>query len=501
MNDAQSYRRILKSSSIIGGASVLNILIGLLRYKVAALLLGPAGIGAIGLLTNIVATAGVIAGLGLATVGTRQIAEAAGEDDRARLAVARRALAWGTAILALIGGIGLWLLRAEVSGWVAGGAIGARDMAWLACATALTVGGGSQTALLNGLRRVGDLAIVSVASGALATVVGIACLWAFGAEGILGFVVATPAAAFVIGHLLVRRLPRVEAPAPALAALWPQWRAMARIGASFMLASLVGTVAQLFVRSYLQHHAGAETLGFFQASWLISMNYMTFVLAAMGADYYPRLTAVIRDHAQANAIVNQQTEVALLLGAPVLIAMVGLAPFLVHLLYAASFAPAAGVLRLQTIGDALKIVSWPLGFVILASGRGMLFLLSEAMAMAVFCAVTVVLLPRLGVAATGVAFIALYAAYLPWVHWQARRYTGFRWTGDNAGALAAIVAVLAVVAALGHWSAWAGALTGCMAAAAAAWRSAERLSRMSGLAGGAGSLAGIVRQRWRRGAA
>ena len=39
-----SYHRILKSTSIIGRATFINITIGLLRSKVLAVLLGPAGI-------------------------------------------------------------------------------------------------------------------------------------------------------------------------------------------------------------------------------------------------------------------------------------------------------------------------------------------------------------------------------------------------------------------------------------------------------------------------
>ena len=44
-----SHRQILRSSFIIGGASVINILVGLLRIKVVAVLLGPAGVGLIGI--------------------------------------------------------------------------------------------------------------------------------------------------------------------------------------------------------------------------------------------------------------------------------------------------------------------------------------------------------------------------------------------------------------------------------------------------------------------
>ena len=75
-DEGKSYRQILRSTSIIGGASVINILIGLVRVKVAAVLLGPAGVGLMGLFSNLIATAANVAALGMGTVGTRQIAEA-----------------------------------------------------------------------------------------------------------------------------------------------------------------------------------------------------------------------------------------------------------------------------------------------------------------------------------------------------------------------------------------------------------------------------------------
>ena len=40
MSEGSSYKQILRSSSIIGGASVVNILVSLERTKVAAFVLG-----------------------------------------------------------------------------------------------------------------------------------------------------------------------------------------------------------------------------------------------------------------------------------------------------------------------------------------------------------------------------------------------------------------------------------------------------------------------------
>lgn len=82
-----SYRRILKTSSITGGSSVINILIGLPRVKVLAILLGPSGVGLVGLYTGLMSMATVIASMGGGTIGTRQIAEAIGKEDDEALAV------------------------------------------------------------------------------------------------------------------------------------------------------------------------------------------------------------------------------------------------------------------------------------------------------------------------------------------------------------------------------------------------------------------------------
>jgi antigen flippase len=45
----ESYGQILKSSALVGGSSVLNVGIGIIRTKAMAMLLGPAGFGLFGL--------------------------------------------------------------------------------------------------------------------------------------------------------------------------------------------------------------------------------------------------------------------------------------------------------------------------------------------------------------------------------------------------------------------------------------------------------------------
>lgn len=477
---------------------MVNILIGLLRLKVVAVLLGPAGLGLIGLLHNLMVSASTVAALGFGTVGTRQIAEAAGRQDQAGVDTARRALFWGTLGLAVAGGAMLWALRDLLADKVFADPDLSPLIGWLALGVALTVASGSQSALLTGMRRVGDIARVQVYSAVLATLLGLNAIWLLGEAGLLLFILAAPFASLVIGHLYTTKLPKVQPTPMKLTALVGQWKVMAQLGSAFMVAGLVLMLGQLAVRTLVQRELGPESLGHFQAAWVLSMTYLGFVLGAMGTDYYPRLTASIHDHATANRLVNEQTEVTLLLAGPVLLGMLALLPWVISVLYSEEFAPAADILRWQILGDVLKVISWPLGFIILAAGAGRTFMLSETAAMAVFVSGTWLTLPWLGIQATGVSFLLMYIVYLPLVYWLACRRTGFRWQPSVMRDALVLCMAAIIVAACGSWNEWLGALLGLLVAGGFGVVSLLRLARMTNSGGTIEKLAKLTSRKLSR---
>src|ERR1700674_3077933 len=82
----QSYGQILKSSALVGGSSVLNIGIGIVRTKAMAMLLGPGGFGLFGLYGSIANLTQTVAGMGINSSGVRQIAAAVGSGEKTRIA-------------------------------------------------------------------------------------------------------------------------------------------------------------------------------------------------------------------------------------------------------------------------------------------------------------------------------------------------------------------------------------------------------------------------------
>lgn len=410
MNDrTTSHRHILKASSIIGGASVINMVIGIAKVKMLAILLGPAGVGLMGLYQNIMGMAATLAGCGIGTSGVRQLAASAGEAST--LALVRRTLWLPNLILGLTGIAMLWLLRDQVSNWVFADATHAGEVGWLGLGVLLTLIAGSQTALLQGMRRIGDLARVSIISAFFGAILGIALVYWLGESGVLWFVLTAPIVSILVAGFYANRLPKPES-SHDWQVISQQWKAMLKLGIPLMATGLLTLGTQLAARTLIVRELRLDASGYFQAAWAISMTYIGFVLSAMGSDFYPRLTAAIKDHPQARRLVNDQSEMALLLAGPVLLAMVTLAPWIINLPYSTSFAPATDVLRWQVLGDILKVASWPMGFILLAQGQGGLFIGVELVWNVAYLGAISIALQQHGLVIAGVGFWISYMLLL-----------------------------------------------------------------------------------------
>jgi PST family polysaccharide transporter len=488
MKPDSSYLQIFRSMSIIGGASLITIVVGLFRTKVVALLLGPAGIGLIGLFQSLMTTASVISSFGFGTVGTRQIVEATEKSDDSAIIVTRQTLFWGTLILAFIGSLIFWLLRGILATQVLNDPSMADDVGWLAIGVALTVVTGSQSATLNGLRRIGDLAKINIATAVISTGLGILVLFFLGNRGVLIFVIIMPMASFLLGQWFISRIGRPIGKMLPLSILTVEFGSMVRVGTAFMISGVIFTLGHLLVRALVQRDLGPISLGQFQASMTISITYIGFILNSMTTDYYPRLTSVIHDHDAASRIVNEQTEVALLLIGPFFLAMMGLAPWVVHLFYSSSFDEVAPILRWQVLGNIFKVVSWPLGIVLLSLGDGRTVIFTETLAISIFAASIWFGLPLIGVQSTGVGFLVMYLVYLPVVYWLGRRRIQFKWEPHVFKQFVSLLFLTTLVFLSAYWSELLSCVLGLSAGVLLAFYGIIRLREMLNLSAPVGKI-------------
>lgn len=429
----QSYGQILKSSALVGGSSVLNIGIGIVRTKAMAMLLGPAGFGLFGLYGSVIDLTQAVAGMGINGSGVRQIAEAVGSDNQGRIARAAAVLRRTSIVLGVVGAVLLIVFCRQISRLTFGSTQHAGAVALLSMAVLFRLVSAGQGALIQGMRRIADLAKMGVLSALFGALFGIPLVYFFRDQGVVPSLVCVAAMTIITSWWYSRKI-RIPIPAVTLSQVGHEAAALLKLGFAFMASGLMTMGVAYVVRIAVLRKVGIEATGLYQSAWTLGGLYVGFILQAMGADFYPRLTARAGDNIECNRLVNEQTLVGLLLAGPGIIATLTFAPLVIALLYTAKFGAAVPILRWICLGAALQVVTWPMGFIIIAKGKQGIFFFAELAWTIVALALAWMCIRSFGLTGAGIAFFGSYVFHAFLIYPIVRRLSGFRWSTANSRA-------------------------------------------------------------------
>lgn len=478
-----SYGRILKSSALLGGSSVINVGLAALRTKLLAVWLGPALFGVMGLYIAITGLIGTFASLGLGQSAVRDIAEAAGSGDELRVARTVRAyrrIVWLT-------GVGGLMLAASLAIPMSYVTFGDPSHAWALLALSLVVLFGQlragQTALVQGMRRIREMSAMTVAGAVASTVVAIPTLFLFREHAAVPFLLAAAAVQMIASWWYARRIPLIHSELT-WKQTWSTARPMILMGVTFTLTGAVAAGSEYTIRLIVQRWDGESSVGLYHAAFTLSAVYIGFILQAMSGDYYPRLACAAASVDQRNCLVNEQTEAAILLAVPTMTAGLVFSDGIISALYSPEFGGAISVLRWQMLGMMGRITSWPVGFLLIALGDKRAIAVSELLGAGAHVGLVLVGVASLGLQGAGMAFAGTYGLYMPLVYYIARKRHGF--TFDRGTLFTIRAGTFTVVAALGTtyipdptWRVSAGTLVLAVATTACLQRLALRLGHDS----------------------
>lgn len=426
----QTYTQILKSTMLMGGSSLVNVALSIIRNKALAVLLGPEGVGLMGLYGSIIDMAQAMAGLGVSSSGVRRVAEAAGTSDAGMISRSATALRRMSVVVGLLGALFLAALAFPISSFTFGDYRHAGAITLLSLAVFFRLVSAGQTGLIQGLRGVANLARINVLAGLFGTVVSIPMIYLFGAQAIAPSLVAIAVVSFLPTWWYSRQICAQPAPI-SVRQFGQEATALLRLGVVFMASGLLTFGAAYAIRIIVLTEGGVVAAGLYQAAWALGGLYAGFILQAMGTDFYPRLTTAVNNNAECNRLVNEQAEISILLAGPGLLATLTLAPLVMSLFYSSEFQGAVILLRWICLGMMLRIVAWPMGFIVVAKGAQTIFFWTEVAATLVHVGLAWLLVPRLGAPGAGIAFFGLYVWHSILIYVIVRRLSGFRWSLAN----------------------------------------------------------------------
>ncbi|MBO4812338.1 MAG: oligosaccharide flippase family protein [Prevotella sp.] len=367
---SSTYRRIVSSTAVFGGAQLFNMLVNIVRGKLVATILHSKGLGMASIFNNASNTLQQMSMLGLNVASVPTVSQANADGNAEVLAftirMVRRLVLFASAF-GLVLTVALSPLMANISFDESGYT---PYFMLLSVAVFLNVMGTGELAILQGMRRYKLLAFCSTVPPLCGLLLSVPIYYFWGMQGIVPAMIVLSVVYFSVIRLISHRItPHVPKQRIGLRTLWTHGHDIIKFGAVMTIGSILGTVTSYGITIFINHQGTLGDVGFFQAGNTITTQLFGLVFSAMAADYFPHLSSLIKtDQREAFAFANQQTEIILLIVAPVAMLLILATPLAIRILLTSEFLVIERMVRLLAMASILKALCFPMDYIVYAKG-------------------------------------------------------------------------------------------------------------------------------------
>lgn len=452
-----SYSHVLKYTGLFGGVQGLIILIGLVRNKAMALLLGASGMGFSALMTSMQTFASQCTNLGISFGAVPRLSGYYEQDNQYRLEYYVMVIRLWSVMAAVLGLMFCLVASSFVNYWSFTWGNHTLHYAMLGFSVAMMAFTGGETAILKATRHLGSLARIQIYTAIFSVVFSLPLYFIWGQSGIVPSILLIALATMVATMMYSYRFYPFRL--SFRRSLFSEGAGMIRLGLAFVVAAAVGSASEMIIRSFLNVEGELVDVGLYNVGYMITITYAGMVFSSMESDYFPRLSAVSGDIPATNETANKQMEVSLLLLSPLLVGMLMFLPLLVPLLFSSEFQPIVGMAQVSVLAMFFKVLTMPVAYITLARGRSMAFLFLETSYYIVLVVAIVLGYRSWGIYGAGVAIviahIAEYVLTTGYAYWK-YDYRCTRQIGQYAicqGLLACMAYVVSLVCdGWGYWT-------------------------------------------------
>lgn len=388
----ESYKNIFKASSLFGGVQGLSILLNLVRTKLVAILLGPAGIGLNSIYNETRELIHSTTNLGLDVSGIRGISKsyedwlnAKDEEEKHQKEIlideeVCLLRSW-VLVLALIGTLVCMILAEPISYFTFNDYEHTWGYVLLSPVVGLSTMICGELAVLKAIRRIKMIASVSLINVVLTILTSIPLYYFFGIKGVIPAFILLYIAQFIAIILFSYRVkrPKFELNKMYLAKGFP----MLLLGVSFAITGMINHGAQLSIRTFINNNEGLEAVGLFNAGYTIFTTVGSIAFASLNSYYFPRLSGVFNDIVARRQTVLRQTKVTLSIITPVAILLIAVLGWILPLLFSHEFDIVVPMAQVAAAGLLFRAVYLPFVYIPLSAGDSKTYLILETISAAI----------------------------------------------------------------------------------------------------------------------
>ncbi|WP_180179910.1 O-antigen translocase [Acinetobacter sp. YH12041] len=399
---------LFRTSVLNGVAVLIKTITMFVLNKILAVYLGPTGYAAIGQFQNFIQMVTTFAGSAINTAVVKYTAEYH-EDETKQRAV------WKTAgsivfLFSLVFAILILIFQKQLALYIFQSLKYQTIFIWFAVFLIFFNFNTLFLAILNGKKEILKLVLANIAGSLFALVITGVLAIKLQLYGALIALSIYQSIAFIVTLILCHRADWFEFSS----LLGKIDLGITKKFASFILMALVSAIcvplSQMLIRAYLTQEFSLAYAGYWEAMIRLSTVYLLLVTTTLGVYYLPRLSEL-------NAIDEIKKEVYLGYKFIFPLAVLGgicvfiLRDWIINLLFSPSFAPMQDLFLWQMMGDALKIGSWILAYLMLSKAMTKLYICTEIIFTVSFIALTYICTQVFGFEGVSIAHLINYGLY------------------------------------------------------------------------------------------
>lgn len=358
MTDKNTHNKIFKSISIFGSVQAIQMVCKVISVKITSVILGPSGVGLIGLIDNVINLITQGSSFGIQTIGTQLIAKE--RENKTN----QKVLAFWMLLCGILAALFCFIFSVFLSRMVFDSPAYSLHFKALSVYFVLYAIINFSIIVLKGLNEIKKLVQYQIYSVIFVSIATIFCYWFWGINGIFPAFIANSFVTFLVYFFYLQKL-NLNQVSVSKTEILSQGKYLFSKGSLLAINGVFGLVCFFLIRLFLKENSPSD-LGFYEAANLYLISYFGIIFSSLANDYFPTLTNKIARKEDINIFVNIQVQTSILITTPLILIMYFGCDLIIPLLTSNAFLPVREILLFGLISILCKTINYPVGYIVLA---------------------------------------------------------------------------------------------------------------------------------------
>ncbi|MBF6653722.1 hypothetical protein C3B47_12670 [Flavobacterium columnare] len=372
----KSYKKSLTNTLSFGFVQLVNIIIAIFKGKIMAVFLGPSGIALNNLFNSTLNIISTFSLLGLELSVVREISDTLENDNKKELEKRTNVSVLLFLFSALLGTALTMLFAKQLSLFTFNTSDRYKDFIFLSLFVFFTILGKGIQTIFKSLQMIQDIIVSSIYISIASFLLSSLFFYTYKEEGIVFSIVGSAFVSFII-LLFYYIKNKINISFKPDYSVFLYTKKIIQLGFVIIVVSLLGLITNQLINIFIEKRGGLQDLGLYSAAISLTTQYIGFLLTALATDFFPRLSIISKDNDKVKQLVNEQTNVVVLLVSPLLILLIIVSPFLVELFLSKQFINSIFIIRLISFATFFQLVSYCMGYISFAKSDKIFYFFFE----------------------------------------------------------------------------------------------------------------------------